>query len=43
LTAHGRTPRVDEWAGIMAGYWPLNWITEVEAREKLREWINYGR
>jgi len=39
LLAHGRAPRVEEWARVMAGYGIWSWITEQEARERLREWI----
>lgn len=40
LTAHGRTPRVEEWARVMSdGYSVLKWIERREAETLLREWI----
>jgi len=39
LLAHGRTPRIEEWSGIMSDYGCLSWITRGEAEEALRGWI----
>jgi len=40
LLSHGRTPRIEEWAGIMSdGYGILKWITRQEAEQILKGWI----